>query len=82
MERDRRLLAGLFIAGYTGVLLAVSNQPVWSDTWALGGLFLASGLTGSAALLGWLVHRRPDARPSIRGVRPRSNASSRYSSSR
>ena len=34
----------LFIAGYTGVLLAVSNQPVWSDTWALGGLFLASGL--------------------------------------
>jgi formate-dependent nitrite reductase membrane component NrfD len=57
---------GLFIAGYTGVLLAVSNQPVWSDTWALGGLFLASGLSGSAALLGWLVHRRSDARPSIR----------------
>ena len=50
-------LLGLFIAGYTGVLLAVSNQPVWSDTWALGGLFLASGLSGSAALLGWLVHR-------------------------
>jgi formate-dependent nitrite reductase membrane component NrfD len=41
----------LFIAGYTGVLLSVSNQPVWSDTWALGGLFLASGLSGSAALL-------------------------------
>src|SRR6266545_1593966 len=35
---------GLFVAGYTGVLLAVSNQPVWSDTWTLGGLFLASGL--------------------------------------
>jgi hypothetical protein len=33
------------------VLLSVSNQPVWSDTWTLGGLFLASGLTGSAALL-------------------------------
>jgi formate-dependent nitrite reductase membrane component NrfD len=55
-------LAGLFIAGYTGVLLAVSNQPVWSDTWALGGLFLASGLSGSAALLGWLVRYRKDAR--------------------
>jgi hypothetical protein len=41
----------LFIAGYTGVLIAVSNQPVWSDSWALGGLFLASGLAGSAALL-------------------------------
>src|SRR6266496_1707996 len=48
-------VAGLFIAGYTGVLLAVSNQPVWSDTWALGGLFLASGLSGSAALLVLLV---------------------------
>jgi polysulfide reductase chain C len=41
----------VFIAAYTGVLLAVSNQPVWSDTWVLGGLFLASGLSGSAALL-------------------------------
>jgi formate-dependent nitrite reductase membrane component NrfD len=55
-------LLGLFIAGYTGVLLAVSNQPVWSDSWVVGGLFLASGLTGSAALLAWLVHRRSDAR--------------------
>jgi formate-dependent nitrite reductase membrane component NrfD len=57
-------VAGLFIAGYTGVLLAVSNQPVWSDTWALGGLFLASGFSGSAALLGWLVRFRPRARAS------------------
>lgn len=55
-------VVGLFIAGYTGVLLAVSNQPVWSDTWALGGLFLASGFSGSAALLGWLVRLRPQAR--------------------
>jgi polysulfide reductase chain C len=44
-------LFGLFIASYTGVLLSVSNQPVWSDTWTLGGLFLVSGLSGSAALL-------------------------------
>jgi formate-dependent nitrite reductase membrane component NrfD len=57
-------VAGLFIAGYTGVLLAVSNQPVWSDTWALGGLFLASGFSGSAALLGWLARFRPQARAS------------------
>jgi formate-dependent nitrite reductase membrane component NrfD len=43
---------GFFVAGYTGVLLAVSNQPVWSDAgWVLAGLFLASALTGSAALL-------------------------------
>ncbi len=52
------LFIGLFIAGYTGVLLAVSNQPVWSDTWALGGLFLASGLSGAAALMGWLMRYR------------------------
>lgn len=57
-------LLGLFIAGYTGVLLAVSNQPVWSDTWALGGLFLASGLSGAAALLLWLLHYRRNARAS------------------
>jgi len=43
---------GLFICGYTGVVLAVSNQPVWSDSgWVLGGMLLASALTGSAALL-------------------------------
>jgi formate-dependent nitrite reductase membrane component NrfD len=59
---------GLFIAGYTGVLLAVSNQPVWSDSWALGGLFLASGLTGSAALLLLLTHYRRDAADTSRGI--------------
>jgi formate-dependent nitrite reductase membrane component NrfD len=55
---------GLFVAGYTGVLLAVSNQPVWSDTWALGGLFLASGLAGSAALMLLLTRYRREARAS------------------
>ncbi|MEA2401705.1 MAG: hypothetical protein QOK00_2108 [Thermoleophilaceae bacterium] len=54
----------LFIASYTGVLLAVSNQPVWSDTWALGGLFLASGLSGSAALLLLLSRYRRGAEAS------------------
>lgn len=52
---------GLFVASYTGVLLSVSNQPIWSDTWALGGLFLASGLSGAAALLALLVRYRPAA---------------------
>jgi formate-dependent nitrite reductase membrane component NrfD len=52
---------GLFIASYTGILLSVSNQPVWSDTWSLGGLFLASGLSGSAALITLLMARRPEA---------------------
>lgn len=56
-------LLGLFLASYTGVLLSVSNQPVWSDTWTLGGLFVASGLSASAALLAGLVHSRTDAAP-------------------
>jgi formate-dependent nitrite reductase membrane component NrfD len=54
-------LFGLFVAGYTGVLLSVSNQPVWSDTWALGGLFLASGLSVAAATLAILARNRADA---------------------
>jgi len=50
---------GLFIAGYTGVLLSVSNVTVWSDAgWVLGGLFVASALTASAALLLAFVHWR------------------------
>jgi polysulfide reductase chain C len=57
----------LFIAGYTGVLLAVSNQPIWSDSWALGGLFLASGLSGGAALL-LLLARSREGTESSRGV--------------
>ena len=52
---------GIFIASYTGVLLSVSNQPVWSDTWSLGGLFLASGLSGATALIGLLMRYRPEA---------------------
>jgi formate-dependent nitrite reductase membrane component NrfD len=54
-------LFGLFVAGYTGVLLSVSNQPVWSDTWALGGLFLASGLSVGAATLAIVARARADA---------------------
>jgi formate-dependent nitrite reductase membrane component NrfD len=50
---------GLVLAGYTGVLLSVSNQPIWSDTWALGGLFLASGLSVAAAALGLLARMSP-----------------------
>jgi formate-dependent nitrite reductase membrane component NrfD len=55
---------GVFICGYTGVLLAVSNQPVWSDGgWVLGGMFLASALSGSAALLLLLARSRRDITP-------------------
>ncbi len=59
---------GLFIAGYTGVLLSVSNQPVWSDTWALGGLFLASGLSAAAATIGLAAWSRRDTKVTMEKV--------------
>jgi formate-dependent nitrite reductase membrane component NrfD len=50
---------GLFIAGYTGVLLAVTNRPVWADSHLLGLLFLVSGAsTGAAALILLGIRRR------------------------
>jgi formate-dependent nitrite reductase membrane component NrfD len=54
-------LLALFVGAYTGVLLSVSNQPVWSDTYALGGLFLASGISGAAALVTLATRWRPSA---------------------
>ncbi|GAC1666484.1 MAG: hypothetical protein PVS2B1_25060 [Candidatus Dormibacteraceae bacterium] len=54
-------ILALFFTSYTGVLLSVTNQPIWSDTWMLGGLFLASGLSGSAALMALLTRYRPEA---------------------
>ncbi len=45
-------LLGFFVAGYTGVLLSVTNRPIWADSPWLGALFLASGAsTGAAALI-------------------------------
>jgi formate-dependent nitrite reductase membrane component NrfD len=50
---------GLFIAGYTGVLLAVTNRPIWADSTLLGLLFLVSGAsTGAAALILVAIWRR------------------------
>jgi formate-dependent nitrite reductase membrane component NrfD len=54
-------LVALFLASYTGVVLSVSNEPVWSDSWAIGALFVASALSGSAALLLWLARYRAAA---------------------
>jgi formate-dependent nitrite reductase membrane component NrfD len=52
-------IGGLFIAGYTGVLLAVTNRPVWADSHLLGLLFLLSGAsTGAAALILLAIRRR------------------------
>jgi protein NrfD len=54
-------ISGLFLAGYTGVLLAVTNRPVWADSHLLGLLFLVSGAsTGAAALILLALRRRAD----------------------
>ena len=57
---------GLFIAGYTGVLLAVTNRPIWADSTLLGLLFLVSGAsTGAAALILLATWRRAGAQASV-----------------
>jgi protein NrfD len=54
-------ISGLFIAGYTGVLLAVTNRPVWADSNLVGLLFLVSGAsTGAATLILLALRRRAD----------------------
>src|SRR5437870_11136555 len=47
-------LLGLYLAGYTGVLLAVTNRPIWADTTLLGLTFLISAASTPAALLSLL----------------------------
>jgi formate-dependent nitrite reductase membrane component NrfD len=50
-------LVGFYVAGYTGVLLAVTNRPIWSDTPLLGMLFIVSAASISAALMLLVAHR-------------------------
>jgi protein NrfD len=45
------IIGGLFLAGYTGVLLSVTNRPIWADSSWLGLLFLLSGISTSVAAL-------------------------------
>jgi len=51
-------ILGFFVAGYTGVLLTVTNRPIWADTTLLGLNFLVSAASTSAALLVLLGRRR------------------------
>jgi protein NrfD len=60
---------GFYVAGYTGVLLAVTNRPIWSDTPLLGLLFIVSAASTSAALMillanksGWTMRGLQDLR--------------------
>jgi formate-dependent nitrite reductase membrane component NrfD len=57
---------GFFVAGYTGVLLSVTNRPIWADSPWLGALFLASGASTGAAALMLFARRRGASESSIR----------------
>src|SRR5437667_5045424 len=56
---------GFFVAGYTGVLLSVTNRPIWADSQWLGALFLASGASTGAAALRLFGRRRGASERSI-----------------
>ena len=60
-------LFGFFLAGYTGILLAATNRPAWSDSAWLGILFLFSAASTAAATLMLLGHRRRVAAPGTLG---------------
>ena len=62
-------IAGFYIAGYTGILLAVTNRPIWSDTPLLGMLFVASAASTSAALLVLLAQRAKWQLPGLADLR-------------
>ncbi len=58
-------LLGLFVAGYTGVLLTVTNRPIWADSNLLGLLFLLSGVSTAAAMILLIDWRRRAAADSV-----------------
>jgi formate-dependent nitrite reductase membrane component NrfD len=58
-------LLGFYVAGYTGVLLAVTNRPIWSDTPLLGLLFVVSAASISAALMILLAERNRWTMPGV-----------------
>jgi len=56
---------GFYVAGYTGVLLAVTNRPIWSDTPLLGLLFIVSAASTSGALMILLAYRSGRTTPAV-----------------
>ncbi len=60
---------GFYVAGYTGVLLAVTNRPIWSDTPLLGMLFVVSAASISAALMILLAHGSKWTMPGLVALR-------------
>jgi formate-dependent nitrite reductase membrane component NrfD len=56
-------VTGLVLAGYSGVLLASTNVPLWAKSKLLGGLFMASAMSSGSAAVMLAAARRgaPDA---------------------
>ena len=56
-------LSGMVLAGYTGVLLAATNVPLWAKSKLLGGVFMASAMSSGSAAVALVAARRgaPDA---------------------
>ena len=56
-------LLGLVLAGYSGVLLAATNVPLWAKSRLLGGVFMASAMSSGSAAVTLAAARRgaPDA---------------------
>src|SRR5438034_823351 len=57
----QRLLAlpgtvlGVFLGGYTGVLLAATSIPLWSRSKVLGAIFISSAISTSSALISFVL---------------------------
>jgi protein NrfD len=62
-------IAGFYVASYTGVLLAVTNRPIWSDSNLLGMLFVVSAASTSAALIMLFAHRFRLTPPALADLR-------------
>jgi formate-dependent nitrite reductase membrane component NrfD len=58
-------LLAMWLAGYTGVLLAVTNRPIWSDTPLLGLLLLLSSFSVAAAYMALLARRNRWTLPGV-----------------
>ena len=62
-------ISGFYVASYTGVLLGVTNRPIWSDTPLLGMLFVVSAASTSAALMTLLAHQSSLTLPGLADLR-------------
>ncbi|MBA2678994.1 MAG: polysulfide reductase NrfD [Ktedonobacteraceae bacterium] len=49
------IIFGLFLGGYTGVLLAATSIPLWSRSKLLGAVFMASALSTGTALISCIL---------------------------